>query len=421
MENIDIFKVRGVNVANIHNESGIAFFGIAVLAGSNYETPNIAGISHFSEHLFFKGTEKRNWRQINEEFAKLGVNNNAYTSNTEVLYHANCPKENVEKVIALMSDMFFNSTIPANEMEKERTVILEEKKMYDDDPRSSFSNAIGTNMLSWNVGHETIGTSDTIKSISRNEVFQYLKEKTNLDNFAFICAGDIDSIDLARYIESNLPENHDYLRKGNGLHTLDTTEIWKKSVLESNDKIKFLMERENITQSNIYMMFDALSIDDPMYYTESVLYEALGGGMYSLLFSKIREELGLCYSVGLYASPLAYPTKRIGNLYGYTSPENVDKFMLESEKVLKDVIDNGIDQNIFECAKTDYLSSVLRQTETSAGKAMYLNKRILIYKDASIEASINKIRLVKREDCNELAKKVLRNQYHWAIMNPKKA
>jgi predicted Zn-dependent peptidase len=230
---IDMFKVRGINVANIHNSSGIAFFGISCLAGSNYETPKVAGISHFSEHMFFKGSEKRNWKQINEEFAKLGVSNNAYTSNTEVLYHATCPKENIEKVIALMTDMFFNSTIPKDEMEKERMVITEEKKMYEDDHKSAFSNAIGKNMFSWNVGHDTIGTFDTIKSISREQIFQYLKDKINLDNFIFVCSGDIKSEDLKQYIESNIPAKHDYLRKGNGLHKIDTNNLWNESVLKN--------------------------------------------------------------------------------------------------------------------------------------------------------------------------------------------
>jgi predicted Zn-dependent peptidase len=416
---IDTFKVRGINIANIHNSSGIAFFGISTLAGSNYETPNEAGISHYIEHIGFKGTSTRNWKQINEEFARLGVNQNAFTSNTDVLYHSTCPKENSENVINLMLDMFFNSTFPIDEIEKERNVILEEKKMYDDDPKSAFSNAIGANMFSWNVGHETIGTYKTIKSLSRDQMLQYLKDKIDLDNFVFIFSGDIKSENLKRYIEANIPDKHPYLRKGNGLHTVDANGLWLPSVLKCKDKIKFTMERENITQSVIYMMMSALPANSPSYFAEAILYEGIGGGMYSRLYSRIREELGLCYSVGMFSMPMSYPEIRIGNLYGYTSPKNVDKFILESEKVLKDVMDNGLDKDIFECAKTDYLSSILRQTETSVGKAMYLSKKLLIYKNASIKETIKKIRAVKIEECNELAKQVLSVPYNWAVMNPK--
>jgi predicted Zn-dependent peptidase len=418
---IETFKVKGINVANVHNSSGIAFFGISVLAGANYETPDIAGIAHFSEHLFFRGTETKNWKQLNESFAKLGVNQNAYTSNSEVLYFSSCPIDNLEKVVDLMLDMFFHSTLPNEEMEKERTIIKEEKKMYEDDPKSVFSDAVGSNFFAWNVGHATIGEFDTIQSISGEQIRQYLKGKTNLDNFICICVGDVKSEDLKRYIEKNIPDNHDYLKEGTGLNSIDTSKYWNEDLLLATkaQKIKFQMQRENITQSNICMIIDALSADDPSIYEEHVLCEALGGGMYSKLFSRIREELGLCYVIGMSANTLSYPDKRILQLYGSTSPENVDRFILESEKVLQEIMKNGLDDNIFECAKTDYLASVLRHTETSVGKAMFLNKRLLIHKSASIESVVNKIRKVTRQDCNELARKILDKEYNWAVMNPK--
>ena len=417
----DIFKVRGINVANIYSDSEIAFFGIAVLAGSNYETPEVAGVSHFSEHLFFKGSQKRNWKQINEEFPRLGADSNAYTSNTEVVYHSTFPKENLEKVINLLCDMFFNSTLPKNEIEKERSVIEEEKKMYEDDPRSSFICAANQKLFSWNVGHDVIGTSETIKSISREQIVKYLNEKTNLDNFIFICSGNVKSEDLAKFIENNIPEKHEYLKQGNGLHDLNIDQVWKKEILESNEKIKFLMEKENITQSNIYLLTDGLPYTDiNTRYAEAILLNAIGGGMFSKLFSRIREELGLCYSVGMYPQMLGHRINKIETLYGFTSPENVDKFMIESENVLKDVLKNGIDKNIFECAKTDYLSKGLRGIETSSGKAIFLLRRLLLNINGDIESCLNKIRNVTIEDCNEVAKKVLNNQWHWVVMNPKK-
>jgi predicted Zn-dependent peptidase len=360
----------------------------------------------------------RNWKQINEEFAKLGISNNAYTSNTEVVYHSTCPKENLEKTINLMLDMFFNSTFPKDEMEKERNVIIEEKKMYDDDPKSAFYSAVSEKMFNWNVGHDTIGTFDTIKSISRKQMIKYLDAKTNLDNFIFICVGDVKSEDLIRYIEKNIPENHKYLKKGNGLHKIDTNQIWRKEVLDNPSSI-YVIERENIAQSNVCMMFDALPEDHPMRYAEAILFNAVGGGMFSKLFSRIREELGLCYSCGMYALPVSYPDAKVGNLYGFVSLENVDKFILESEKVLKDVMVNGLDEDAFECAKTDYLADVLRQIETSEGKAKFITKRVLIHKRVAIEDTISKLKKVTRDDCNELAKQSFSKQYHWAVMKPK--
>jgi len=210
----EFFEVNGVRVANIKNSSENALFGIAVQAGSNYEQPAISGISHFAEHMIFKGTKKRHWRDINMEFAKLGVNNNAYTSNNEVFYHTTCPKENVEPVIDLMLDMFFNSTVPEDEFEKERNVIMEEKKMYDDDPYFAFDSYMGSELFVWEKGHDTIGEFETLKSITRSDLVKFLKDKTNLSNFIFVCCGDVDTEKLKGYIEQRIPENHDYLKEG---------------------------------------------------------------------------------------------------------------------------------------------------------------------------------------------------------------
>ena len=408
----EILKVNGVTVANIKNKSGIALFGIAVRAGSNYETPNIAGISHFAEHMFFKQTKTRNWRQINEEFAKLGVNNNAYTDNTEVFYHTTCPKENVSKVIALMMDMFFNSTYPQDELKKERGVIMEEKKMYDDDHRAFFSSQIGNNFFVWHLGHETI------ESISREQIMDYLHQKISPSNMIFVCCGDIDSSDLRKYLEDSMPSIHHYIDpQRTGINDLSDG-LWT-GFTDKPDKIKLIVEREGITQATIHSINDNLPSYDPLYHHSNILTEALGGGMYSLLFSRIREELGLCYSVGCFGNFMSYPDKRTFNIYSSVAVNNVRKYIDEVEKVIEDVVKNGISKDIFECAKTDNLSSVLRATETSAGLSMFMMSKLLAYGNASIEDVLNKIKAVELDECNQFAKTLLSKPLNWAVMIPK--
>jgi len=411
----EFFKVNGIQVANIKNNSEIAFFGIAILAGSNFETPEIAGISHFTEHMAFKGTSSRNWSQINNEFAMLGVSNNAYTSNNEVLYHTTCPKDNIEPVIDLMLDMFFNSTIPEEELEKERGVIMEEKKMYDDDPRCAFQDAIGDNMIVWDKGHSTIGTFDTIKNIKRQQFIDFLNNKTNLSNFIFVCSGDIPTEKLKGYIESRVPASHPYIKYGTRNEI--GIDLWSESV-KSPDKFKLIFERENISQTNIDMMGRSLSVNDACYDDASVLYKAIGGGMYSLLFSRLREDLGLCYSTGIGAWAISYPDVSVYDLYGYIDPKNIDLFVEEAEKILDDVIKNGISEDLFQCAKVDYLGGIMRSTETSFGKASYMIKRYLYGGKMNISDKIEKIKSVKRETCNELAGKLL-TERNWAVMIPK--
>jgi predicted Zn-dependent peptidase len=413
----EVIEVNGIKVVNIHNSSENALFGIAVQAGSNYETPKIAGVSHFAEHMFFKGTEKRNWSDINMEFAKLGVNNNAYTSTNEVFYHTTCPKENVEPVIDLMLDMLFNSTIPEEELEKERGVISEEKKMYADDPFYAFDSEIGKELFVWEKGHDTIGEFETINSITRDDLVGFLKDKTNLKNLMFVCCGDIKTEDLRAYIEKRVPATHAYLTEGekntvsNGFFNED---------INYDDKIQLVYERESLTQSQLTMMVKGYAINDPKYDASRVVLAGLGGGMYSKLFSRLREELGLCYSVSMSNFPVAYPDHTLTRLYSFVSPENVELFMGESEKIITDMVKNGLDKDLFECAKTDLLGHILRATETSAGKAQFLVKRYLFTdSEKTFEESMDELRSIKIEDCNNIIEEMFNAKYVWALMNPK--
>lgn len=413
----EFFEVNGIRVANIKNKSENALFGIAVQAGSNYETTEIAGISHFAEHMFFKGTERRHWSDINKEFAKLGVNNNAYTCNNEVFYHTTCPKENVEPVIDLMLDMFFNSTVPEDEFEKERNVIMEEKKMYDDDPYFAFDSEIGSNLFKWEKGHDVIGTFETLKSIQREDMLKFLKDKTNIKNVLFVCSGDVDSEDLKSYIESRIPENHDYLADGEKNMVGDGFFI---DDIDYSKDFQLVYERENITQSQLTMMFKGIAPTDSRYYASSVVLGALGGGMYSKLFSRLREELGLCYRVNMNSHCLSYPDFPLTRMYSFTSPENVDKFVEESKKVIDEVVKNGLDQDIFDCAKADIVGRIVRATETSQGKCSFLlSKYLFTDSKKTFEESMTEIRGVTLEDCNNVVEDIFNSKAVWAVMNPK--
>lgn len=416
----EYFEVNGLKVANVKNDSEIAFIGIAALAGSNYECPDNSGIAHYIEHCHFKATKTRHWKQINEEFARLGASQNAYTSNTEVLYYATCPKENVGKTINLLADMFFNSTFPEDEIEKERNVIVEEKKMYDDNPKDYFSEMLGEEFFTWSMGHRTIGTFETINSINRKQMIDYLHDKMSLENIVFICSGDIDTNDLKACLKKNIPASHPYLRHTELNTVVNNDALWNLDVINKPNKIKFMLEKEDISQSSAVMIINGLPNNDKYAHHAAVIRESLGGGFYSLLFEKIREKLGLCYSVGMYDQSMSYPDNKIMALYGHLSPNNVDLFIEECEKVLKNLIKNGLDKNLFQCAKTDYLSSILRQTETSSGKALFLTKRLLVLKEGCIEDVLMKIRDVKLKDCNNIIERLLDVPYNWAVMNPKK-
>ena len=414
----DFFTVNGMRVANIKNESPNAFFGIAVIAGSNYEDMCIAGISHFAEHMVFKGTKNRTWKDINRYFARIGADNNAYTSNSEVVYYTTVPKENIEKAIDIMLDMFFNSTFPQYEFDKEKNVIVEEKKMYEDDPYWAFQSEVSKNFFVWEKGHDPIGEFDTINSITRESLMRYFEDKTNKENVVFICSGDIDSDDLKSYLDQHMPnEGHPYIR--NGSRNVVSDQYWS-DIVEKDVDIHLTVKRDNIMQSQVKLLSRGYSVCSDKYEPSAVIINALGGGSHSRLFERIREELGLCYSIHMNNSAIAYPDYTVTTISGYTSEDNIPRFMEETEDIIEHIKREGLDKDLFECAKTDILSTVLRQTETSKVKASFLTKRYLFTDDRiSFEDAILRISNITLDDCNNIMYEMFCSPRYWAVMSPK--
>jgi predicted Zn-dependent peptidase len=418
MTKIDVTKVNGIRLVNIHNKSNISFIGIGISNGSNYEAKGIEGIAHFAEHLFFKGTKTKSWRTLNEKFALLGIEQNAYTDNREVLYHCTVPNIHVMPAWDLMLDMFFNSTFDPEEMEKERNVILEEKKGYDDCPASAFYEAIGSNLFAWDKGHSTIGTKDTIKSISRDQIIKYMDDTCNTSNVTFVCCGNTNTQDLVKHIESKVPKNHRYLQDGNINQCSD--QLWNEKFLKKcNKKIVFKYKRKEIQQASVSLPMQVFSPHCKQWQAQRVLMTYFEGGMFSRLFSIIREELGLCYSVSIRNIDINYPHQIIYDLHGAVSPKNINKFIEECEKEFFNTIKNGLNKKTFECAKISLINYVIRHTETSERLAMSLMNQILFSDEITTpETSMSLIEKVKAKDCLKVAEQILTQPLRWCVMIP---
>jgi len=179
------------------------------------------------------------------------------------------------------------------------------------------------------------------------------------------------------------------------------------------------VKRDEITQSQICLPLFGLNIDNDLFLAQKILFKCIGGGMYSILFSRIREELGLCYSVGSAVTNMSYPNCILPMIHGSTSPKNVDLFIEECEKELNKIIRDGLVKKNFECAKMDLLSSTLRGTETSAGMARSMTLKLLFDDKRNINDIIKEIEKTTIEDCDNAAQNVLNQRYNWAVMIPK--
>jgi predicted Zn-dependent peptidase len=411
MEEYSEFTVNNLRVVNIKNDSRITSFGVAMLAGSNFETPEVSGVAHFAEHIFFKGTEKRTYTDINKDFARFGAEVNAYTSNNEVYYYSVGEKSKIEDFGEVMLDMVFNATFPADEIEKERNVIIEEKQSLEDNPKSSFYCESTAQLFSWDKGHPVIGEYETIKSISRQDIIDHLDKHCNRESVVLICCGDVDDEVLKKLVQENVNPNHSFLKEGSLTPITNT-------LFRPDYKEKIVIEREAISQSVVSLVMEGVSPDHALGAAQQLTCAILGGGMYSMLCEKIREELGLCYAVFAYDQMIACPDVTKVSVLGYTSPSNIDRFILETDKILADVVENGFPEDIFECAKNNLITDTVRRSETSSGKSSGLIEKAIFNKMGD-ETDLSKLEKVTIEDCNLLIKMIMKNDKSWVSMIPK--
>jgi predicted Zn-dependent peptidase len=272
---------------------GLQGAGIAihVLSGSRDEDPSICGASHFIEHLLFKGTEKRTSYQITTELDAIGAQPNACTSQEGVTYYVKALSSDLPQAFDVLSDMFLNSAFPEKEIEMERGVVLEEIKRSEDNPdrylHNRFCNGFWQNHP---LGRPVLGPPEVIRSISRDQLMQHMRERYVPKSTVVAATGNIDHDDIVSLV-------------GKHLGDMKVRASVSAAAPTASDKPGLAIARHNfreMQQVQFYLGYPSLPPTDPRYWSLQVLRLVLGGGMSSRLFREVREERGLAYSVGAY-------------------------------------------------------------------------------------------------------------------------
>lgn len=280
---------NGLRVLTINNPN-YTTTTVAVVnsVGSRYESKDINGISHFLEHLAFKGTKNRDVVQIATEAERLGANVNAYTSQDKTVYHISGMSEHVETFVDILSDIMLNSIFPEDEINRERGAVLQEIHRYNDDPQSlCFSYFNSTAYPNQPIGRPILGSPEFVKNVQRDDFVKYFNEHYNASNMIVVAAGNVDSERFVALVEKYF----DGVRKGNET----TFEPAQYGGGYSNFN-------KNFEQVNLALGFPICSARDEDRYTYAVLGTALGGGMSSPLFQEVREKRGLAYAVSSFSS-----------------------------------------------------------------------------------------------------------------------
>jgi len=367
--------------------------GVFVNTGSRNENLKINGISHFLEHMAFKGTKKRSAKQIAEEFEGIGGYINAYTSKEKTVYYTKVLKQHAEFAVEFLSDILQNSTFDNKELEKERGVILQEIAMTNDSPDDIIfdyfqSTAYGNQSL----GQSILGSPENIKKFSRKNFIDYISDQYNYRDIAIVGAGSIKEDNLLKWSEkyfNNLGKN-------------------KIKPLEVNKyKGGVLLKEKKLEQVNLIIGFDGLSYNHQDYYKIQVLAMILGGGMSSRLFQEIRENQGLAYSI--YAFNYSFQDSGLFGIYAGTTPDKSNQ-LINSVKEQINKICKKIDKAELDRVKTQSQAGLLMSKESTSSRMQKLGSDIISHnKIISDKEIIDKIKRITEKEISQLASKIFIN------------
>ncbi len=260
---------------------------VTAKTGSKYETARISGLSHFLEHMCFKGTTKRpSAKIITTELDAIGAMTNAFTSHEYTSYYAKADKQHLDTILDVVSDIYLDPQIPKEELEKERGVILQEYKMYLDDLRWRVTD-VWMNLLYGDVpaGWNIVGNPKTIAEVTQKDFLNYHKKQYGAENTVIVVAGNVDEKEVQKKIKKTFKD-------------IQTTIHSKAArVVEKQNGPRIKIVYKDSDQTHIVLGVRSFPANDPRNKTMRVLRAILSGGMSSRLFQKMREELGICYYV----------------------------------------------------------------------------------------------------------------------------
>ena len=341
--------------------------GVFVKIGSRNELPIDNGIAHFTEHMMFKGTEKRTAFDIVKEMDALGANMNAFTSKELTGYYFQCIDDTVDDCAEILSDILLHSTFPETELVKERGVVLEEIDMVNDIPDDLSQDLCCA--AYWGdhpLGRTILGPRENVERFTRDDLISFVSSYYTADNVVISICGNISREKAVEVVMKYF--------------TFPARSLAKRT-FELPASFGGRVERvyKDIEQANLTIAFPALSYPDPRLLGLSVMSCALGGGMSSILFQEIREKLGLVYSVYNYLS--TYEDVGAQCIYLGTNPKNLPKAVSALKKCIKEFCHTGMDEECFHRAKQQVKGGLTIGGEgsmtimrTIAKSALFMNK-----------------------------------------------
>ena len=336
--------------------------GIWIDVGTRHEPPELNGVAHFLEHMAFKGTERRSARAIAEEIEAVGGHVNAYTSRESTAYYAKVLKDDVPLALDILGDILQHSTFDPEELDRERTVILQEIGQANDTPDDIIFDYFQERAYpDQAMGRPVLGRPEIIRELSREAVVSYLRDHYGARRMVVAAAGNLEHkrlLELAAKLLSNFPA--------------DRSVATEPAQYSGGDR----RENRDLEQLHLVLGFPGVALGDPDFYAASVLSTAFGGGMSSRLFQEIREKRGLVYAIHSFVH--GYRDGGLFGIYAGTGEEEVAELapaLCEEATRLAD----GLTEIELNRAKTQMKAGLLMSLESTSVRCEQLAQHLLIH------------------------------------------
>ncbi|MFC0431193.1 pitrilysin family protein [Kutzneria buriramensis] len=386
-----------------------ASVGIWVNVGSRDELPPVAGAAHYLEHLLFKGTDRRTSAGISEEIDAVGGELNAFTSKEHTCFYAHVLDQDLPLALDLVSDVVFHAVCAEKDMETERSVVLEEIAMRDDDPEDLLHEAFCEALMGDHpLGRPVLGTEQSIGAMSRDALFNFYKRRYTLPRMVLAVAGNVEHTQVLRLTRKLLGDR----LKGEVAPVAPRAGRARMGV-----RRELVLCPDDTEQAHLMLGMRGLDRHDDRRFVLGVLNAALGGGMSSRLFQEVRERRGLAYQV--YSSTAAYADT--GNLcvYAGCTPDKLGEVAGVIRGVLDDVARHGLSAAEVARGKGQLRGGLVLGLEDTSSRMSRIGKGELNYGDhLTVEQTLARIDAVTDEEVATLARELLRRPVSGSVVGP---
>lgn len=386
---------NGLRLIHKETDSTISHFGVLVNAGTRDESLNQMGLAHFVEHTIFKGTEKRNAFHIISRMEAVGGDLNASTSKEETYFHTSFLSADYPRAIELLSDIFFHSTFPEKELEKEKTVVLEEINYYKDSPSELIFDDFEDLVFAGHpLGKNILGTKQSVRKIKRQEILNFIAQNYTLNNVVLSSVGNISIQKLARLCERYFGE-------------VSIPEIPRTRCPFTQYSPRELTVKKSTKQTNVMLGAPAYSIREDKRVPFMLLNNLLGGqGMNTRLNMSVREKLGLVYSIE--ANYTSFSDTGLFAIYFGCDSHNKDHALNVIYREIQKIREQKLGTMQLFYAKKQFVGQLALSNETKLNEMLALGHTALFFDEVdTIEESIAEIESVTAEQILEVANEIL--------------